>query len=1124
MKQFMNLALVAAFVAVGASDTMAGTATTLGAGYRYTCAVTTGGGVECWGANRYGQLGDGTQTTRTTPTAVIGLSSSAEAVAAGMDHTCALTTDGGVVCWGDNYYGQLGDGTTTTRSTPTPVSGLSSGVTILAAGWFHTCAMTTSGGVVCWGRNTDGQLGDGTTTTRTTPTAVSGLSTGITTIAAGNMHTCAATLVGGVVCWGYNTSGQLGDGTQTTRTTPTVVIGLSIAGAAIAAGQNHTCALTTSGGVLCWGNNGYGQLGDGTTTPRMTPTPVSGLSSGVTTISGGEQCTCALTTGGGVLCWGQNSYYGQLGDGTTTNRSTPTAVIGLSSGVAAVAAGSGHTCAVTTGGGVVCWGANTYRQLGDGVTKTRTTPTPVSVLSSGIAAIAAGYLHTYAVTTSGARVGWGYNLNGELGNGTTTIRSTPEVLNDVHVGVAAAAAGHGHTCVLTTSGGVLCWGYNGAGQLGDGTTTNRLTPTAVSGLSSGVAAIAAGGDQTCALTSGGGVLCWGYNGAGQLGDGTTTNRSTPTAVIGLSSGVAAITSGYYHTCAVTTGGGVVCWGRNTDGQLGDGTTTDQLTPTAVSGLAGGVAAIAAGNQHTCALTTGGGVVCWGNNGSGRLGDGTQTSRTTPTPASGLSTGVTAITAGFFHTCAVTTNGGVVCWGDNLNGKLGDGTTWSRLTPTAVIGLSSGVAAVAAGQEHTCALTIAGGVLCWGDDSFGQLGLGSRSFSVLPLSVYGFGGAIGVSAISPASGPASGGTAVTISGAYILEGATVTIGGTPATSVTVRNTETITATTGVHAAGRVSVVVTNPDTTQATLTIGFLYAGAGVDFTGDLTSDILWRNIAQGDIWLWPMANGAKAGDAYVGVVTDTNWEIRGQGDLDGDGTADLLWRHKTDGTIYYWKMNAGAPAAELYVATVDVSYDIVGTGDFDGDGKADILWRNPALGDLWLWRMNGAEVLSQTYIDTVDLGYAIKGLGDLNGDTKTDLVWAGTAGDIWLWQMNGAARDALAYVGTVADAHYQIQQVADFDGLGKADLLWWNTVQGDVWIWSMNGATVVSEDYVGVVPDTNYRIMAAGDYNGDTKADILWRNVAQGDVWVWLMNGPVKESEACVGLVADQGYQIVKVK
>jgi len=298
-------------------------------------------------------------------------------------------------------------------------------------------------------------------------------------------------------------------------------------------------------------------------------------------------------------------------------------------------------------------------------------------------------------------------------------------------------------------------------------------------------------------------------------------------------------------------------------------------------------------------------------------------------------------------------------------------------------------------------------------------------------------------------------------------------------------------------------------------------GTALDLTGDGTSDLLWRGTG-GDLWLWPMAAGAKAGDAYVGIVADSNWEIRGQGDLDGDGTADLLWRHKLDGTVYYWRMVNGAPAAELYVATVDVSYDIAGTGDFDGDGKADILWRNPAVGDLWLWRMNGAAVLGQVYVDSVDLSYGIKGLGDLNGDTKTDVVWQGATGDLWAWLMNGAAKSSVAYVGTVADATYQIQAVADFDADQKADLLWWNSLGGDVWIWRMNGAGVVSEHYVGLVSDTHYRIQAAGDYNGDGKADLLWRNIAAGDLWVWLMNGPTKASEAYLGIVADQGYRVVR--
>jgi len=302
---------------------------------------------------------------------------------------------------------------------------------------------------------------------------------------------------------------------------------------------------------------------------------------------------------------------------------------------------------------------------------------------------------------------------------------------------------------------------------------------------------------------------------------------------------------------------------------------------------------------------------------------------------------------------------------------------------------------------------------------------------------------------------------------------------------------------------------------------WLFRTGGGDFTGDGTSDLLWRG-SGGDLWLWGIAQAAHATDAYVGVVSDPNWEIRAQGDFDGDGKADLLWRHKLDGTVYYWKMNGPTPAAELYVSTVDVSYDIAGTGDFDGDGKADVLWRNPAIGDLWLWRMNGAAVLGQVYVDTVDLSYAIKGLGDLNGDLKTDVVWQGAAGDLWAWLMNGAAKSSVAYVGTVADGTYQIQAVVDFDADAKADLLWWNSVAGDVWIWRMNGASVVSEHYVGLVADTNYRVQSAGDYNGDGKADLLWRNIVGGDLWVWLMNGPTKASEVYLGIVADQGYQVVR--
>jgi alpha-tubulin suppressor-like RCC1 family protein len=697
----------------------------IAAGGLHTCALTTTGGVKCWGRNDSGQLGDGTTTDRATPVDVSGLTSGVSAIAAGDSHTCALTTTGGVKCWGDNSSGQLGDGTTTDRSTPVDVSGLTSGVSAIAAGGLHTCALTTTGGVKCWGYNSSGQLGDGTTTGSATPVDVMDGSvpmSGAIAIAAGGSHTCALTTTGGVKCWGRNGFGQLGDGTTTDRSTPVDVSGLTSGVSAIAANSLHTCALTTTGGVKCWGDNVFGQLGDGTTTGRSTPVDVSGLTSGVSAIAAGFFHTCALTTTGSVKCWGLNDS-GQLGDGTTTDRFTPVDVSGLTSGVSAIAAGDYHTCALTTTGGVKCWGDNVFGQLGDGTTAVRSTPVDVSGLTSGVSAIAAGDDHTCALTTTGGVKCWGRNDSGQLGDGTTTDRSTPVDVSGLTSGVSAIAAGDYHTCALTTTGGVKCWGDNSSGQLGDGTTTDRSTPVDVSGLTSGVSAIAAGGFHTCALTTTGGVKCWGGNGFGQLGDGTTTDRSTPVDVSGLTSGVSAIAAGVSHTCALTTTGGVKCWGGNGFGQLGDGTTTGRSTPVDVSGLTSGVSAIAAGDDHTCALTTTDGVKCWGRNFYGQLGDGTTTGRSTPVDVSGLTSGVSAIAAGGSHTCALTTTDGVKCWGRNFYGQLGDGTTTGRSTPVDVSGLTSGVSAIAAGGFHTCALTTTGGVKCWGYNSSGQLGDG-----------------------------------------------------------------------------------------------------------------------------------------------------------------------------------------------------------------------------------------------------------------------------------------------------------------------------------------------------------------------------------------------------------------
>jgi alpha-tubulin suppressor-like RCC1 family protein len=255
----------------------------------------------------------------------------------------------------------------------------------------------------------------------------------------------------------------------------------------------------------------------------------------------------------------------------------------------------------------------------------------------------------------------------------------------------AIVAGYGHACALTSAGGVRCWGRNNSGELGDGTTTQRDAPVAVSGLASGVSAITAGGDHSCAVARAGGVKCWGYNRYGQLGDGTTIDRHAPVAVSGLAGRVTAIAAGRDHTCALTSTGRVECWGGNYFGELGDGTSTRRLTPVSVSGLASGVVAIADGGEaHGCALTSSGAVKCWGFNRYGQLGDGTETDRHAAVAVSGLASGVQAIAAGGYgYTCAVMSAGAIKCWGRNTSGQLGDRTTTQRATPAGVLGFDLG---------------------------------------------------------------------------------------------------------------------------------------------------------------------------------------------------------------------------------------------------------------------------------------------------------------------------------------------------------------------------------------------------------------------------------------------------
>jgi len=690
----------------------------LSAGYAHTCGLTADGTAYCWGSGRSGQLGWGDRGT-IYPTSWLEEGSSGHpvsvsgglafvALSAGTGHTCGLTAAGVAYCWGANLAGQLGDGTTVSRTAPVRVVG-GHGFVSVVTGDTHSCGLTASSEVFCWGSASDGRLGDGTSSgTRPAPTRVVG-GQEFVEITAGRYHTCGVTVSAAVYCWGANSYGQLGDGTTASRTSP-VAVGGGLAFRAVSAGAYHTCGITNDGAAYCWGSNGDGRLGDGTATTRTSPAAVVG---GLTfqAISAGGAYTCGLATGGSMYCWGSNGR-GQFGDGTMTGRSVPV-VAGGRLAFRSVTTGDEHACGVTVAGTAVCWGSNAAGQVGDG---SWMAPSPIGgghVFQS----VSAGVMHSCGVTTSGVGMCWGDNQVGELGDGTTSFRATPAPVAGGLSFRSIVVAGPDqyylvdepqlHSCGIAAGGRAFCWGANQNGQLGDSTTTRRTTPVAVRG---GLVfeSLTVGTAHTCGLTPEGRAWCWGANGYGQIGDSTQTGRTTPAAVAGNLT-FRSLSAGGSRTCGIATSGAAYCWGQYSP-------SFGSFVPEQV---AGGLTfrSIAAGPVHTCGVTSSGAAYCWGDNTYGELGHGTETGSLTPVPVSG---GIdfqalacnSAVAAGFAYTCGIDASGAAYCWGSNYRGQLGTGTTASSLVPVAVAG---GLTwrAISGGQEVACGVSAAGVAYCWG---------------------------------------------------------------------------------------------------------------------------------------------------------------------------------------------------------------------------------------------------------------------------------------------------------------------------------------------------------------------------------------------------------------------------
>jgi len=719
------------------------------------------GGVWAWGGNGTGQLGDGTRTARPTPIRVATILRAVRAISAS-GASYAILSDGTIMAWGPNNVGQLGLGTVSVDVlVPTSIPGLA-GVTAVAAGGNHALALV-GGEVYAWGANNEGQLGVGTidVIAHETPLKVAGLPNIVAIAASRNNDSYALDSNGFVWAWGRNTVGQVGRSTGGTPQAMPVRVLRSLISTdpldgviAIAANNGSAAALRQDGTVWTWGFNSNGQLGDGTLTNRAFAAPVQESSGGslgnILTISGGTFFFLASRADGSARGWGQNAN-GQLGDGTTTDRHRAVLVMTNTAapltGVASVAAGGSHSHALMTDGTLRSWGAKGSGQLGNGTfSPFQTFPVAVSEPSTGqlvgVDTIFAGGAMSGALLGSTGRA-WGANSFGQIGDGSTQNRLTPVSVPGLD-GTTRAAAGGAHTLALQSDATARAWGLGTTGQLGNGTSLSSLIPVQVMGLDS-VSAVSAAGQHSMALSTDGTVWSWGLNSTGQLGDGTTVNRMSPvqvrTSAIGVLTNVRRISASASFSLALREDGSAWAWGQNNLGQLGDGTSaTARVFPAQVLTATGplmGIGAIASGAAHSLALGADGTVWTWGQNNFGQLGDGTTTDRRAAAQVVGL-TDIVAIAAGSSFSLALRGDGTVWAWGFNGQGQLADGSATNRSLPGAVKRdpgtLFTDVTAIVAGSAHALALTNDGHVWSWGSNDSGQLGDGSDPNEVFAVPV------------------------------------------------------------------------------------------------------------------------------------------------------------------------------------------------------------------------------------------------------------------------------------------------------------------------------------------------------------------------------------------------------